>query len=1004
MLSCQACGQENPEGFRFCGACGAELAPPPPRRDVRKTVTVVFCDVTGSTALGERLDPEAMRRTIGRYFEEIRLVVERHGGTVEKFIGDAVMAVFGIPVAHEDDALRAVRAVAEIRERLEALGEQLSVALSFRTGVNTGEVVAGEGETLVTGDAVNVAARLEQAAAPGEILIGAETLSLVRDAVTVQPVDPLELKGKRELVSAFRLVAVDLTADAFARHLDTPLVGRVRERQRLEADFDAVVSEQACHLFTLLGPAGSGKSRLVAEFLATAGESADVLRARCLHYGDDITYWPLVEILLAIGVDHDALIRSSPAETQLAFRKLLEARADERPQIVVLDDIQWAEPVFLDLIEHIADWSRDAAIFVLCIARPDLLEERPGWGGGKLNATTIHLEPLPAGDCQVLLDTLAVGLDVPQEAKSRILAAAGGNPLFLEEMVSMIGEDGGREEIPVPPTIQALLQARLDRLGTEERDVIGRGSVEGQVFHRGVVQELAADAGRDDVPAHLLTLVRKDVIRPERATFADDDAFRFRHLLIRDAAYDALPKETRAELHERFADWLERHATLVEQDEIVGYHLERAYRNRFELDSADPRLPELAQRAAATLGRAAGGARTRGDHGAMCGLMQRAIALLPAGDPQRLELMTGLAAPFNIAGLHDEARAIAAELAASPDERFQAFGKVAEVFNDGYGSDWVAERGEANVTAAREIFMRLGDELGLAWVGYAEWGVHWIACRTAAGGAVAKHAEAHARAAGDEPLAALMRQTAQRMAVSGPNHVDEALVSVRAMLDEATGPVERAIAQTNIGKVLAMRGEIDAARDSFEAGNETRREAGQLVEAAAGAQPAAFIELRAGAPDVAEARLREGIDELGRLGNSSYRGTAILQLADLLARRGEYDEAARLCATVRETMRTDDLTDVIHVDSLEGFLAARGGAREQGERLTARAVEVAATIDMYEQKAKTYEWHARTLALVGKPEEAREAAATALAIYETKGDVPAIAWARELVDSLAQEP
>ena len=200
MPSCQACGQENPEGFRFCGACGAELAPPAARREVRKTVTVVFCDVTGSTALGERLDPEAMRRTMGRYFEEIRLIVERHGGTVEKFIGDAVMAVFGIPVAHEDDALRAVRAVAEIRERLSALGEQLSVALSFRTGVNTGEVVAGEGETLVTGDAVNVAARLEQAASPGEILIGAETLSLVRDAVTVQPVEPLELKGKREPV------------------------------------------------------------------------------------------------------------------------------------------------------------------------------------------------------------------------------------------------------------------------------------------------------------------------------------------------------------------------------------------------------------------------------------------------------------------------------------------------------------------------------------------------------------------------------------------------------------------------------------------------------------------------------------------------------------------------------------------------------------------------------------------------------------------------------------
>ena len=319
---------------------------------------------------------------------------------------------------------------------------------------------------------------------------------------------------------------------------------------------------------------------------------------------------------------------------------MLEARAAERPQIVVLDDIQWAEPVFLDLIEHIADWSRDAPILLLCVARPDLLEERPGWGGGKLNATTILPRAAPSGGLRgAARRAWRSTSTLPQDARARILAAAGGNPLFLEEMVAMLGESGERGEIAVPPTIQALLQARLDRLGTEERDVIGRGSVEGQVFHRGVVQELAPDEGRDDVPTHLLTLVRKDVIRPDQATFADDDAFRFRHLLIRDAAYDSLPKETRAELHERFADWLERHATLVEQDEIVGYHLEHAHRNRFELDSADHRLADLARRAAATLDSASRGAEARGDHGAMCRLVLRAIALLPEGDPQRLELM-----------------------------------------------------------------------------------------------------------------------------------------------------------------------------------------------------------------------------------------------------------------------------------------------------------------------------------------------------------------------------
>ena len=579
MTRCSNCGQENPDGFKFCGACGTELTPETEAREVRKTVTVLFCDVTGSTSLGEQLDPETLRRTMGLYFEEMRSAVERHGGTVEKFIGDAVMAVFGIPQAHEDDALRAVRAAEDIRTRTAQLGDKLGIALSFRTGVNTGEVVAGEGETLVTGDAVNVAARLEQAASPGHVLIGATTLVLVRDAVVVEELEPLELKGKREPVAAYRLVSVDPSAEAVARRLDAPLVGRERELARLTGDFEHAVAERACHLFTLLGPAGVGKSRLVTEFIANAGDAADVLRARCLHYGDDITYWPLVEILIAVEADPESVIGGSPVETQLAFRKLLESRAAVRPQVVVIEDIQWAEELFLDLIEHVADLSRDSPIFLLCIARQELLELRPGWGGGKLNATTILLEPLSTGDSELLLDELTEGSEIEPDVRRRIVAAADGNPLFLEEMLAMAAEDGGRELV-VPPTIQALLQARLDRLDTDERDVIGRGSVEGEVFHRGAVETLATEASRTGVPQHLQTLVRKDVIRPEQPIFGDDDAYRFRHLLIRDAAYDSLPKETRADLHERFAAWLAEHGGLVELDEIVGYHLEQAHRNR----------------------------------------------------------------------------------------------------------------------------------------------------------------------------------------------------------------------------------------------------------------------------------------------------------------------------------------------------------------------------------------------------------------------------------------
>jgi class 3 adenylate cyclase len=969
---------------------------------VRKTVTIVFCDVTGSTALGEQLDPEALRRTMGRYFDEIRTIVERHGGTVEKFIGDAAMAIFGVPISHEDDALRAVRAVADIRERLTSLGRELSVALSFRTGVNTGEVVVGEGETLATGDAVNVAARLEQAAAPGEILIGAETLALVRDAVTVEDVEPLALKGKREPVPAFRLVSVDATADAFSRRLDAPLVGRVREQQRLRADFEGVVSERSCHMFTLLGPAGVGKSRLVAEFLAPAGETADVLRSRCLHYGEDITYWPLVEILVAIGVEPGAVIGSSPADTQLAFRKLLEARAAVQPQIVVFDDIQWAEPVFLDLIEHVADWSRDAPIFLLCVARPELLELRPGWGGGKLNATTILLEALSGEDCELLISRLAGGAQVSDDLRRRILRAADGNPLFIEEMLAMVTEGGSDAEVVVPPTIQALLQSRLDRLGAGERDLIGRGAVEGQVFHRGTVLELAPEPEREDVATHLLSLVRKELIRPDHPTFPDEEAFRFRHLLIRDAAYDSLPKGTRAELHERFAEWLDGHGTLVEQDEIIGYHLERAYRNRAELDSADPRLEGLARRAASRLAEAAGGAKERGDLGAFCGLLQRAAQFLPEGDPQRLEALVALSWPLSSGGRQDEALAVAGELQASRDPRFQSYGHLAQMLVHVYSGRFVAKRAAGQVAAVGILFTELGDDLGLAWTGFLEFLIEWMSCRAAAAAAAARRAERHARAAGDDALATWTRGQWGVALSFGPAHVDEAISAVQAMFNGATGILDRAEEQRLLGKLLAIRGEIEQAREHAREGIEHTREAGQLVEAAGYAMLTAFIEKRAGAPAAAEDALRRGVAELDLVGNRSYRGTMALLLADALAFRGEREEAAKWCAEVRESLNSDDLADVIAIDSLEGFLAAAAGSGAEGERLSNQAVELANTTDFYERRGGAYEWHARTLAIVGKPEEAREAAATALAIYEAKGDQPAAAWARELVASLAE--
>src|SRR5919197_2898028 len=409
MVFCAHCGAENREGARFCDSCAAALTVPTAVREQRKTVTVLFCDVTGSTDLGERLDPEALRSLLARYFERMKAAVERHGGTVEKFIGDAVMAVFGVPVLHEDDALRALRAAAEMRDALPALGVQA------RIGVNTGEVVAGAGGTLVTGDAVNVAARLEQAAPPGDVYVGADTVRLARDRVQVATVDPLELKGKSETVPAYRLVSV--LADE-PRRLGAAFVGRERERRLLHENFELSVSDRACHLFTILGVAGVGKSRLTAEFLRAL--DATVVRGRCLSYGEGITYWPVVEVVKQLRPEEreldDSVARpletllgghapASKEEIAFAVRRLFELAAQERPLVVVWDDLHWAEEGFLDLIDQLPDWSRDAPILLLCTARPELLDRRPGWAGGKLRASTVLLEPLGRyASSELLLD------------------------------------------------------------------------------------------------------------------------------------------------------------------------------------------------------------------------------------------------------------------------------------------------------------------------------------------------------------------------------------------------------------------------------------------------------------------------------------------------------------------------------------------------------------------------------------------------------------------------
>ena len=715
---------------------------------------MIFADVVGSTALGERVDPETLRWAMQRWFGRMRDAVERHGGTVENYVGDAVMAVFGIPVAHEDDALRAVRAAAEMREEGVALRGELrrerGIDLAVRIGVNTGEAVTGASAaagSFTAGDSVNVAARLEQAAAPDDILLGSATLRLVRDAVDAEPVAPLTVKGKSAALEAYRLLAVGADAVGRAQRPRAPMVGRQRERRRLLDAFHRAVADRSCQLVTVLGAAGIGKSRLVAEVLETIDGAATVAAGRCLPYGDGLTWWPLVEALGAGLLDQAAaedepaaarvreLLRPAgepvaPEEALWAVRKVLEALARRRPLVLVVDDLQWAEPTFIDLVEHVAEWTRDAPLLLLNMARPELLEARPGWGRGKLKATTVLLEPLPETDARSLMGHLVGPARLGESTVARILALAEGNPLFVEEVVAMLIDDGvlsSREgdgssapelsAIAVPPTIQALIAARLDRLGPGERTVIEAASIEGKEFARDRVQALVGDGGGEHVDVHLRALVRKDLIRPVGAS---EDTFRFRHQLIGDGAYSGMPKQLRADLHERFADRLDAGSPAVPAaDELLGHHLERAVLLRRELGASEAATAELAARASTNL-RAAGQRAAQRDDPASVRLLERAVALTPQADraPILVELARGLERVGDLEGCA-AAAAAALELARANDDRRTA-ARARAVNLEVTMYRWNGETDVASLDAATvpvlDELEGLGDDEGITWV------------------------------------------------------------------------------------------------------------------------------------------------------------------------------------------------------------------------------------------------------------------------------------------------
>jgi predicted ATPase/DNA-binding SARP family transcriptional activator len=1002
---------------------------PGPEREVRKTVTALaVAPGTGS------LDPEAARRVAARVLAEVEAVVARYGGTVTQ-AGEAPLALFGIPAVHEDDALRALRSAVELRGRLGALGDELARDLGVRLdaglGVASGDALVRQtelGGSLVAGDTAARAAQLATAGG-GEIFADDATRRAVAGAAELKPADG----GRRRKsdAPAWRVVAVSQEVVAPGRRSDGVVLGRARELAQLRQAYERAVGESSAYLFTVLGPAGIGKSTLLREFVAGLAGEARVLSGRCVPYGDGITFWPLAEILrqavaeaggetiralLGDEPDADAIAerlagavgagepKAGSDATFWAVRKLFERLAAERPLVLVFDDVHWAEPMFLDLLEHVADWSRAAPILLVCLARPELLEERSAWAGGKTNATTILLGGLSETDSGRLVE-----LRVPSEvlgggARERILDVAEGNPLFIEQLGAMLAEVGEAAlEGPLPQTIQAVLAARLDRLSPALREAIDRAAVIGRDFVPSAVVELHPEAARPDVPGALRALVGKLLLQPGRAIFAGEETYRFQHQLVRDVAYESLPKALRAELHEGFAGWLERtvEGRDAEYQEVLGYHLEQAflYRAELGLEGRD----ELGARAGALLFAAGRRAATRGDMPAAIGLHSRAAAVTPAGDPSRADLLTELAEALREGGDFSRADRVLAEalaLAASrADRAVEAQARIA-LLRVQLATNREPASGEVEdiVAAVIDVLTELGDERRLAKAWFLRAWLEWLGCRAMAAAESSRRAAAHAERAGDERGQAQALHLLVGADLFGPTPIPAA----RARCEEVmrTLPGQRRVeasATRALAGLTAMEGRFAEALVLLERDREILEDMGLKVAAAGATEIAGLVHMLAGEPVAAERELRRGYEAFERMGELSNLSTLAAMLAQALYAQGRDEEALRLTETSESSAAEEDLHTQVQWRAARAKVLARAGQLDEAVVLASEAVGLGGRTDFLVMRGNAALDLAEVLLLAGRADDSVAAAQDAVALYERKGASAAVAAARRLL-------
>ena len=1039
MRGCAACGESNPARARFCLGCGHPLdAEPAVVPELRRSISIIFADLVGSTVLGESLDAEALRYVTGRYFETMRAAVERHEGTVEKFIGDAVVALFGVPRVREDDALRAVRAAADMRASLTALNGELrrdlAVTLQIRIGVNTGEVIVGEhraGGSPATGDAVNVAARLEQAAGPGEVLLGGSTYRLVRDRVTVEPVEPFTLKGKAGPVAAWRLLDVARSAGAAKQRATNLFVGRDPQLRLLEDAFGRAAGERTCQLVTVLGAAGIGKTRLAEEFAATISDAL-VLTGRCLSYGQGATYWPLREAVLgAVGLTGEEPAEAAeaafaavlcdgpdtanivsrllalagfnreapvPEDVPWAVRLFLELLAAQRPVLLVVDDLHWAGSGLLEVLEHVADWSRDAPIMLLGLARPEFYDSRPTWGGGKLNATAMLLSPLDDASTISLVDKH----DLPEAIKRRIVDTSGGNPLFAEQLVAMLADEGQvaladgvatwtggpAEDVrwAMPPSVSALLAARIDRLHDDERAIVGCAAVIGTVFYAEAIVALTGTP-LPEVQQALGQLVRKELLRTAATDLPGLSAYRFLHVLVRDAAYAGLAKASRAVWHEQLADWLSALGGDVVPDEIVGHHLASAWEYRTQLGPATGQIRELAARAARKLAAAARRLELS-DVAAAAALLQQAAGMLDLNDPRRVECLLDLAAQRIELGEIEDARQALRIAADAADPRQAVLAEVLICRLKTITADGRAEDSEQIVLEAARRFQEWGDDRGLAQAYLVQGDLANLRGHMARSAKLLELALRHGEAAGDAGCVARARSLFGITLLFGPTPAEEVIASLDQMVAAfGNDPRVRAEAEQVTCVMHAMCGRFGQARAICTEAREHLAEVGLGLFLANLAQSTGHVAELAGDLDAAEREYERSCDDLEALGESSYLSTVAGLHARLLARRGKPAEARAALELARRHGSPDDVATQSLVRQAEGLLAAAAGDADRARAAVTDAVQREEKNEQPDSVGEAYLVAADVEKILGNTPAERDYLAAAQSLFDSKGNV-----------------